>query len=75
MANAKRGTELKPVWVIEDAFIVEPYVGGMLLGELSKFDLTGYKTVRRLSQKEIDKKFSDYYRKYGYWPETSDLDV
>lgn len=34
------------LWLIDGAFIVEPFLGGLMLGEFSNYDLTGKKVLK-----------------------------
>jgi hypothetical protein len=60
----------RQVWVIGETFVVEGYLGGMLLGELPQFDLGSYEVVARYSQKQLDSMMRAYHRKHGDWPGT-----
>jgi hypothetical protein len=63
-----KGWRTRQVWVIGNTFVVEAYLGGMLLGELPEFDLGSYEVVARYSQKRLDAMMRAYHRKHGYWP-------
>jgi hypothetical protein len=70
MVKSEKRPKPKEVWLVADAFVIEPYVGGQQLGELPEFDLTGYKVTRRFTQSEFDAKCVAFHKRHGYWPDT-----
>jgi hypothetical protein len=63
------GLSKKPtLWVIEGAFVIEPYLGGMQLGELSTFDVAGYELVH-YTQVEFDQMCEDFFAEHGHYPD------
>jgi ADP-ribosyl-[dinitrogen reductase] hydrolase len=59
----------RDVWVIEDAFVCDAYLGGTQLGELPDFDLSSCRVVRRLSQERLDDEMAQFFAETGYSPD------
>jgi len=58
------------VWVVADAFVMEPAVCGLLLGEVANLDMGQYTVVRRLSQAEFDRMVEEYFAENGLYPDS-----
>jgi septum formation inhibitor-activating ATPase MinD len=58
------------VWVIEEKFVMEAYLGGKLLGEIWMLGMNQYNVVNRISQDEFDKMMEEYNDEHGYYPDT-----
>jgi hypothetical protein len=57
------------LWVIDKQFVMEPWVGGMVLGQLPGYDTKGARLVP-LTQMEFDELMEQYRREHGYYPDT-----
>jgi hypothetical protein len=55
------------LWIIQGAFVTEPWLGGFVLGELPEYDVTDCKLVH-YTQAEIDKMMEDYREEHGEYP-------
>jgi hypothetical protein len=60
----------KQVWVIANSFVMEPSLGGKLLGELSR----GYKIADDIeiipyTQKQFDTLLEEFHKLNGYYPD------
>jgi hypothetical protein len=64
------GEEQEEVWVVADAFVMEPAVCGLLLGEVPDLDMRQYTVVRRLSQAEFDAMVEEYFAENGHYPDS-----
>lgn len=61
------GLSKKPtLWVIDGAFVTEPYLGGMKLGELSSVDVAGYDLVH-YTQVELHKMCEDFFAEHRHY--------
>jgi hypothetical protein len=58
------------VWVIGKSFVMEPYLGGMPIGEVGKLDMKQYVVVKQLTQVPFDKRMMKYREKHGEFPDT-----
>jgi hypothetical protein len=58
------------VWIIDERFVSEPFLGGMQLGELPEFDLSGYEITARITQEQFDQLMEEYFEQEGYYPDT-----
>jgi hypothetical protein len=58
------------VWVIGKSFVMEPYLGGMQIGEVGKLDMNQYVVVKQMTQAALDKRMMKYYEKHGEFPDT-----
>jgi len=56
-------------WVVEDSYVMEPNIGGLMLGEISKFKLTG-KNIFRINQIEFDALMKKVFEETGAYPDT-----
>jgi hypothetical protein len=56
-------------WVVEDSFVMEPSIGGLMLGEAPKFKLAGKKTFR-ITQIELDALMNKVFEETGAYPDT-----
>lgn len=56
-------------WVVENVFVTEPYVGGLMLGEIPKFKLAG-KRILRIAQIEVDALMYKAFEETGAYPDT-----
>ncbi len=57
------------LWLVDGAFVAEPWLGGLMLGQFPNYDLTG-KKVLRLTQQEFDDLMNAFQNENGYFPET-----
>ena len=64
------GEEKEEVWVVADAFVMEPAVCGLLLGGVADLDMHQFTVVRRLSQAEFGAMVEEYFVENGYYPES-----
>ncbi len=60
---------MREVWIIAESFVVESYVGGMMLGNVSELDMSNYRVVGRYTQAELDQMMEEYYEEHGHYPE------
>lgn len=69
--SVSRDKSLPPFdyWVVEDSFVMEPNIGGLMLGETPKFKLTG-KKVLRIAQIEFDALMNKVFEETGAYPDT-----
>jgi hypothetical protein len=58
------------VWVVGNVYVCEAGLGGMMLGEIRKLDMTQYEVVEQLTQAEFDKRMMKFFEKTGYFPDT-----
>lgn len=56
--------------IVAGAFVVEPCIGGMLLGELPRYQLREGAKVFEMTQAEFDDLMSEFYEREGYYPDT-----
>ena len=61
--------ELTQVWLIDDAFVMEPYLGGMLLGEVGSLDMERFVVVCKMTQEEFDCLMEKYAEENGDYPD------
>ena len=54
-------------WIIDGAFVTEPYLGGIQLGELPGFDVGGEQYLQ-LTQAEFDELCEIFHSENGYYP-------
>ena len=64
------GEEKEEVWVVADAFVMEPAVCGLLLGEVPNLNMHQFTVVRRLSQAEFDSLVEEYFAENGHYPDS-----
>ena len=65
-------------WLIEGCFLMEAYLGGMVIAEISSEASDGrylvnrvpYKVVKKFSQTEFDSMMREFYEQHGYYPDT-----
>lgn len=55
-------------WLIDDAFVAEPFIGGQQIGELSEINIAD-SMVLRISQEDFDKLMNEYREVYGQFPD------
>lgn len=58
------------VWLVDDAYVMEPDLGGKLLGEVKQLDMNQFQIVRRLNQGEFDALMEDHRDEDGGYPDT-----
>lgn len=69
--NGERTVEvIQDVWVIGDDFVIEPYLGGMMLGEIIQVDMNQYNVIKRISQEKLDELMETFFEEEGYYPDT-----
>jgi hypothetical protein len=56
------------VWIIADSFVVEAYLGGMMLGEKKNLDMSVYNIVAEYTQEELDAMFEEFHDEHGHYP-------
>lgn len=57
------------VWLIDNSFVTEPFLGGELLGELGNgFEMPPGAEVTSFSQQEIDEMMDQFYKDNGHFP-------
>ena len=56
-------------WVVEDVFVMEPYLGSLMLGEIPKFKLAD-KKILRITQIEFDALINKVFEETGAYPDT-----
>jgi len=49
---------------------MEPYLGGMLIGEVNELDMNQYVVIKQMTQAAFDKLMMKYYEKHGGFPDT-----
>jgi len=54
-------------WIIDEAFVSEPQLGGKQIGELPDVDLTR-KIVVKMTQEQFDELMEAHYKIYGEYP-------
>ena len=57
------------LWIIDNFFVSEPGLGGMQLGELPGYDVTGC-TLIHYTQEEFDEMMEEHFKEHGYYPDT-----
>ena len=57
-------------WIVGGAFVLEPSVGGMQLGELPHYQLPEGANTLEMTQEEFDALVNDFYMREGYYPDT-----
>jgi len=57
------------VWVIAKSFVMEPYLGGTMIGEVGKLDMNQYVVVRQMTQAALDKAMMKHFEKHGEFPD------
>jgi hypothetical protein len=58
------------VWAVADAFVMEPAVSRLLLGEVPDLDMHQFTVVCRLSQAEFDSLVEEYFAENGHYPDS-----
>jgi hypothetical protein len=58
------------VWLIDNIFVTEPYLGGKLIGETQYLDMTEYNIIEKFSQEEFDKMMYSFKEENGYFPDS-----
>jgi hypothetical protein len=64
------GEEKEEVWVVADAFVMEPSVCGVLIGAVPDLDMHQFTVVRRLSQAEFDALVEEYFAENGHYSDS-----
>jgi hypothetical protein len=60
----------KELWVIDGVFVMEPFLGGQVLGELGNgFEIPSDATVIALTQEEFDQMVEDFNHEHGHYPD------
>ncbi len=68
---AKKSAELPfDYWIVDGAFVTEPYVGGQQLGELPSYELPEGAATLEMTQEEFDELMDDFFMREGYYPDT-----
>lgn len=57
------------VWIIDGFFVSEPFLGGIQLGELPEYDISGKKVIH-FTQEEYDDMAERYKEEHGHYPDT-----
>lgn len=60
----------RQIWVIGDSFVMEPFLGGQLLGELGDgFQIPSDAQVVAFTQAEFDQMCEDFFQEHGHYPD------
>lgn len=59
----------KDVWIVADCFVVEAYLGGMMLGEKANLDMSEFNIVAEYTQEELDAMFEEFHDEHGHYPD------
>jgi hypothetical protein len=60
----------KKVWLIDNAFIMEPFLGGQLLGELGKdYKFPADLEVISFTQEQFNQMCEEFYEEFGHYPD------
>ena len=58
------------VWLIDGSFVMEPFLGGQLLGEIGNgFEIPKNVEVFRYTQQELDKLMEEFFEEHGHYPD------
>ncbi len=69
LENAKNPST-KKVWLIEKCFVMEPFLGGRLLGELDNgFKIPKDVEIISYTQDQFNELMEAFHKKYGYYPD------
>jgi hypothetical protein len=56
-------------WVVEKTYLCEPWIGGLMLGEVNNFNLIG-KSALKLTQNEFDSLVNMVLKETGAYPDS-----
>ena len=57
------------VWLIDGGFVMEPFLGGQLLGELGNYyDMPTGVEVIAYTQEQFDQMCEEFYEEHGHYP-------
>lgn len=60
----------KQVWLIDGGFVMEPFLGGKLLGELGKdYEIPADVEVISYTQEQFDQMCEEFFSEHGYYPD------
>ena len=60
----------KQVWLIDDCFVMEPFLGGQLLGELgSDYQIPIGVEVIAYTQQKFNEMCEEFYKEHGHYPD------
>lgn len=60
----------KQVWLIDGGFVMEPFLGGQLLGELGNYyDMPTGVEVIAYTQEQFDQMCEEFYEEHGHYPD------
>ena len=60
----------KQVWLIGGGFVMEPFLGGQLLGEIGiTYKIPDDVEIIQYTQEQFDQMCEDFYKKNGYYPD------
>jgi hypothetical protein len=63
-------TMKKQVWLIDDGFVMEPFLGGQLLGELGNdYKMPHGVEVIAYTQMQFDQMCEEFYKEHGHYPD------
>jgi hypothetical protein len=60
----------KQVWLIDGSFVMEPFLGGQLLGELGgDFEMPLGVDVIAYTKEQFDQMCEEFYKEHGHYPD------
>ena len=60
----------KKVWLIDAGFVMEPFLGGQLLGELGNdYEIPADVEVVSYTQAQFDQMCEEFYSEHGHYPD------
>ena len=60
----------KQVWLIDGSFVMEPFLGGQLLGELGNdYKMPLGVEVIPYTQEQFDQMCEEFYKEHGHYPD------
>jgi hypothetical protein len=57
------------LWVIDNTFVSEPFLGGQQLGSLPAYVTKGFSLVH-YSQEEFDRMMEEFHAEHGHYPDS-----
>ena len=58
------------VWLIDDSFVMEPFLGGQLLGEVGgDYAIPRDVEVICYTQEQYDQMAEEFYKEHGHYPD------
>ena len=60
----------KQVWLIDVGFVMEPFLGGQLLGELGKdYEIPADVEVIAYTRAQFDQMCEEFFSEHGHYPD------